>query len=175
MSNKDFRVGDIVVWDETSPNYEYGEPYFGLGPFQIINLCTKEGHISIKKIPEANTGTYTGGEFTCSAKRYPLRCVPDGLSIEHSMRKFNVGDVVDWDEHNGNNRGRYQPGPYVVAEVLGGMGLRLQRTRWFPVVFQQWGWDKLRIPVPMLTSGPITFAWNRSLMLLERPLPMLNA
>jgi len=66
--DKQFKVGDIVVWDETSPNYEYGEPYFGLGPFQIINLCTKEGHISIKKIPEANTGTYTGGEFTCGAK-----------------------------------------------------------------------------------------------------------
>jgi len=36
------------------------------------------------------------------------------------------------------------------------------------------GWDKLRISIPMLTSGPITFAWNRSLMLLERPLPMLK-
>lgn len=52
------------------------------------------------------------------------------------MRQFNVGDIVDWDEHNGNNRGRYQPGPYVVAEILGpGMGIRLERIDGSPLFF----------------------------------------
>lgn len=64
--SKQFEVGDIVVFDETSVNYAYARPHFGDGPFQIVKLRDYNGHTVIKVIPGANPGDYGKREFTCS-------------------------------------------------------------------------------------------------------------
>lgn len=69
--DKQFQVGDIVVWDETSVNFEHCSPYFGLGPFQILNLSDHNGHIVIKVMDGAPPGSYGTRDFTCG--EYDIR------------------------------------------------------------------------------------------------------